>query len=257
MVIGGLGQRRADGGQQGRRHPLRAGLVRGDRGARPRAQRRPGRLGRRPDALARRDDPVRRGVPHAPRSAGDERHVRRIGQLASTSRPASCRRCPSPRSGARPMPEGHTLHRLATDLDDRVRRPPRSRVGSPQGRFAESAALVDGRVLDGAEADGKHLFVEFDDDRRRPRPPRPLRPLRRARRRRARCPSPVGQVRLRLVRAPTAYADLRGATAASWSARAARRGPGAPRPGPAAAGRRPRRAPGDGSGAAAARSATC
>ncbi len=106
------------------------------------------------------------------------------------------------------MPEGHTLHRLATSLreafaDEVVR------VGSPQGRFAESAALLDGTVLVGAESFGKHLFVEFEGARfvhvhlglygvftveEGP------------------APEPVGQVRLRIVGA-AAYADLRGATA--------------------------------------------
>lgn len=39
-----------------------------------------------------------------------------------------------------------------------------TRSSSPQGRFAESAALLDGRVLDGAESIGKHLFVTFGAD---------------------------------------------------------------------------------------------
>ena len=39
------------------------------------------------------------------------------------------------------------------------------RVGSPQGRFADSAALVDGTGWSSAEAWGKHLFVEFAGDR--------------------------------------------------------------------------------------------
>ena len=106
------------------------------------------------------------------------------------------------------MPEGHTLHRLATSLrtafaGDVVR------ATSPQGRFAESAALLDGTRLLGARSFGKHLFVEFEQAHevhvhlglygkfpvfRGP------------------APDPVGQVRLRLV-GPTAYADLRGATA--------------------------------------------
>ncbi len=38
-------------------------------------------------------------------------------------------------------------------------------MGSPQGRFADSAALLDGAVLLGAEAWGKHLFVEFPGER--------------------------------------------------------------------------------------------
>ena len=88
------------------------------------------------------------------------------------------------------------------------------RVGSPQGRFADSAALLDGEVLEGAEAWGKQLFIEFPVDRfvhvhlgligafdvhtgYDVVPP------------------PVGQVRLRLIgERPDgyAYADLRGAT---------------------------------------------
>jgi endonuclease-8 len=117
------------------------------------------------------------------------------------------------------MPEGHTLHRLATGLDDAFAGHP-VRVSSPQGRFAESAALLDGRRLEGAESWGKHLWVHFahDDlvhvhlglygkfDVLRDAPA---------------VPAPVGQVRLRLVQADAgdgpsgtaSYADLRGATA--------------------------------------------
>ncbi len=121
------------------------------------------------------------------------------------------------------MPEGHTLHRLADELTatfaGRV-----VRAGSPQGRFVDSAALVDGQVLVGAEAWGKHLFVEFPDDRfvhvhlglyghfdvhagv-------------------SEVPASVGQVRLRLVAADRdwhAYADLRGATTCELVTRAER-----------------------------------
>lgn len=60
------------------------------------------------------------------------------------------------------MPEGHTIHRLAQDLTDRFVADP-ARVDSPQGRFGESAALLDGRMIDGASAHGKHLFVGFGD----------------------------------------------------------------------------------------------
>jgi endonuclease VIII len=105
------------------------------------------------------------------------------------------------------VPEGHTLHRLALDLSDAFGGRP-VRVGSPQGRFAESAALVDGQMLEYAEAWGKHLFLAFPDERfvhvhlglygkfligDGEAPP------------------PVGQVRLRLA-GEQAYADLRGAT---------------------------------------------
>ena len=35
------------------------------------------------------------------------------------------------------------------------------RLSSPQGRFAEGAALLDGRVLERTDAYGKHLFLGF------------------------------------------------------------------------------------------------
>jgi endonuclease-8 len=115
------------------------------------------------------------------------------------------------------MPEGHTLFRLARALDERFAGRVVS-VSSPQGRFADAAALLDGTRLEAAESYGKHLFVDFEQER---------------------CVHvhlglygtflvhdgeavpPVGQVRLRLVadgtdhrggRGPS-YADLRGATA--------------------------------------------
>jgi DNA-formamidopyrimidine glycosylase len=104
------------------------------------------------------------------------------------------------------MPEGHTLHRLATDLTAAFAGR-RVRVSSPQGRFAADAATLDGATVVGAESAGKHLFVEFDAERYvhvhlgligsfdvRSGP----------------APAPVGQVRLR-IETPEAYADLRGA----------------------------------------------
>ena len=61
------------------------------------------------------------------------------------------------------MPEGHTLHRLATLHHRRyVGRP--VAVSSPQGRFVTDAELVDGRVLEAAEAHGKHLFHHYGPD---------------------------------------------------------------------------------------------
>lgn len=106
------------------------------------------------------------------------------------------------------MPEGHTLLRLARELDAAFAGGP-VRVGSPQGRFAADAALIDGSVCVGASAAGKHLFVEFAGERfvhvhlgligkfdLYPAPPPAV---------------PVGQVRLRLEN-DTTYADLRGAT---------------------------------------------
>lgn len=108
------------------------------------------------------------------------------------------------------MPEGHTLHRLAAALRDQFAGR-HVAVSSPQGRFAESAAALDGALVEGAEAWGKHLFIAFEGERyvhvhlglygrldvHDGAPP-----------------APVGQVRMRLVAAePPAYADLRGATA--------------------------------------------
>jgi endonuclease-8 len=112
------------------------------------------------------------------------------------------------------MPEGHTLFRLARTLDEHFAGRVVS-VSSPQGRFAESAALLDGLRLEVAQSYGKHLFVDFEQDRcvhvhlglygkfavhdGEVLPPR-------------------GQVRLRLVadaegERPPAWGDLRGATA--------------------------------------------
>ncbi|MEV7276133.1 DNA-formamidopyrimidine glycosylase family protein [Streptomyces sp. NPDC093111] len=58
------------------------------------------------------------------------------------------------------MPEGHTIHRLAADYRERFGGRP-VRASSPQGKFADSAALLDGAVLTGTEAHGKHLFLGF------------------------------------------------------------------------------------------------
>jgi endonuclease-8 len=107
------------------------------------------------------------------------------------------------------MPEGHTLHRLAGELDRRFGGQVVA-VSSPQGRFADAAALLDGSRILGAEAWGKQLFVAFEGDRflhvhlgligafdLRDGVPGP----------------PVGQVRVRIVAfQPASYGDLRGAT---------------------------------------------
>ncbi|MFD5817902.1 Fpg/Nei family DNA glycosylase [Streptomyces sp. NPDC127038] len=105
------------------------------------------------------------------------------------------------------MPEGHTIHRLAEDylaaFGGRG-----VRVTSPQGKFGDAAALLDGSVLTTTQAHGKHLFLGFGPQRwvhihlglfgkvgfgGTPAPP------------------PTDTVRLRLVN-DTAYVDLRGPT---------------------------------------------
>ncbi|RDI63795.1 Fpg/Nei family DNA glycosylase [Nocardia pseudobrasiliensis] len=112
------------------------------------------------------------------------------------------------------MPEGHTLHRLAKLHTERFAGGV-VRVSSPQGRFAEGAALVDGRVLVGAEAWGKHLLHRYDSGLivhvhlglygAFTESPAPL-------------GDPVGQVRMRMIGSGRADAavygtDLRGPTA--------------------------------------------
>jgi endonuclease VIII len=106
----------------------------------------------------------------------------------------------------RGVPEGHTLHRLARSLNEDLAGEPLA-ASSPQGRFEGSAERIDGRVLDRAEAYGKHLFAWWGEDvvhvhlglygtlRRQASPPAP----------------PVGQVRLRLTGDRWSY-DLRGPT---------------------------------------------
>lgn len=62
------------------------------------------------------------------------------------------------------MPEGHSVHRIARQFD-------RNFVGhvvhasSPQGRFAEGAADLDGRRMTEARAVGKQMFLGFEGDR--------------------------------------------------------------------------------------------
>ncbi|KRA23250.1 DNA glycosylase [Microbacterium sp. Root61] len=61
------------------------------------------------------------------------------------------------------MPEGHSVHRIARQFD-------RNFVGrqvaasSPQGRFVEGAAMIDGTSATAVRAVGKQMFLEFEDD---------------------------------------------------------------------------------------------
>ena len=61
------------------------------------------------------------------------------------------------------MPEGHTIHNIARRHRDLFSGGP-LRAWSPQGRFAEGAAKLDGRELEKAAAYGKHLFYGFGSD---------------------------------------------------------------------------------------------
>lgn len=106
------------------------------------------------------------------------------------------------------MPEGHTIHRLARDHRPLLVGRPVS-TASPQGRFATGAELLTGRVLEGIDAYGKHLFYAFEGDvllhvhlglygsfTRGSGPP----------------PAPRGALRLRMTAGDT-WLDLRGPTA--------------------------------------------
>ncbi|MGW0826376.1 Fpg/Nei family DNA glycosylase [Streptomyces sp. NPDC002845] len=105
------------------------------------------------------------------------------------------------------MPEGHTIHRLAEDYLGHFGGR-KARVTSPQGKFTDAAALLDGTELTTAEAHGKHLFLRFATEEwihihlglfgkvnfgQTPAPP------------------PTDTVRLRLAN-DTSYVDLRGPT---------------------------------------------
>jgi endonuclease VIII len=61
------------------------------------------------------------------------------------------------------MPEGHTIHRAARDqrkmLAGQI-----LRVASPQGRFFDGAAVLDGQQCLSVEAYGKHLIYQFKGD---------------------------------------------------------------------------------------------
>jgi formamidopyrimidine-DNA glycosylase len=58
------------------------------------------------------------------------------------------------------VPEGHTVHRLARTFDS-LYAGQVLRVISPQGRFADGAAVLSGRRLVASEAWGKQLFLGF------------------------------------------------------------------------------------------------
>lgn len=109
------------------------------------------------------------------------------------------------------MPEGHTLHRLAR-RQQKLFGGQEVRVSSPQGRFDDGAALVDGMVFARAQAWGKHLVQTYrDGDRSRlvhvhlglygafTEVPVPM-------------GAPVGQVRMR-IQGEQVGTDLRGPTA--------------------------------------------
>lgn len=61
------------------------------------------------------------------------------------------------------MPEGHSVHRIARQFD-RNFIGKRLHASSPQGRFAEGAAVLDGREALSVQAVGKQMFLEVEGD---------------------------------------------------------------------------------------------
>jgi endonuclease VIII len=61
------------------------------------------------------------------------------------------------------MPEGHTIHRAARDQRTMLEGKALS-VASPQGRFYEGAARLDGATCISVEAFGKHLIYQFKNE---------------------------------------------------------------------------------------------
>ena len=59
------------------------------------------------------------------------------------------------------MPEGHSVHRIARQFGANFVGQ-RVRASSPQGRFADGAARLNGHVMVDAFAVGKQMFLEFD-----------------------------------------------------------------------------------------------
>jgi len=59
------------------------------------------------------------------------------------------------------VPEGHAIHRFARLHRSRLAGR-RFSAASPQGRFSDGAARLDGRRLDAVDAAGKHLFYRWE-----------------------------------------------------------------------------------------------
>ena len=106
------------------------------------------------------------------------------------------------------MPEGHVVHRQARRIN-RAFKGQELAVSSPQGRFDSGAAILDGTTLQAADALGKHLLVDFDDDRTLHVH---LGLYGKWTFGKGEAPEPRGQIRLR-IQGDEAYADLRGPTA--------------------------------------------
>jgi endonuclease-8 len=108
------------------------------------------------------------------------------------------------------VPEGHTIHRLAREHKRLFSRQV-IEASSPQGRFAEGAALISGQPLTSTDAHGKHLFHRYGGAKG-PWLHVHLGLYGEFRTGTVPAPAPVGQIRLRLI-GERNWADLRGPTA--------------------------------------------
>ncbi len=106
------------------------------------------------------------------------------------------------------MPEGHTIHRLARQHQKQFGGHT-VHAASPQGRFVDGAALIDGRKLRRVEAYGKHLLYHFVGG---PRLHVHLGLYGKFTNGVGEPPAPRGALRLRLI-GNDQWSDLRGATA--------------------------------------------
>ena len=217
VVIGGSGNGEQMAANKVAGRPVRAGVVRGDRRlAREHNDANVVAVGGRMHSV---DDMTRfvelfLTTPFT----DDERHVRRIGQVADYEETRELPPLPESARGPGPACLRATPSTGSPPTGRRCSRAAWSGCSSPQGRFADAAALLDGRELIGAEACGQAPLRRVRGRAVRPRPPRPDRHVRRS----ATAPEvPVagrpgaaaagGDRRLD----GTSYADLRGATSAS------------------------------------------
>jgi endonuclease VIII len=108
------------------------------------------------------------------------------------------------------VPEGHTIHRLARDLNTMFGGHAVA-VSSPQGRFADGAAVLDGSTMQSTDAHGKHLFLGFGTAQPRSWVHVHLGLYGKFRLFDTPAETPWGEVRMRL-ETPRVHADLRGPT---------------------------------------------
>ena len=105
------------------------------------------------------------------------------------------------------MPEGHTIHRIASDHTQNLVGQQLT-IESPQGRFADGAKLITGCELTSIDAFGKHLLYRFGDQTLHIH----LGLYGKFRKHSLPVPEPRGMVRLRMIGDQCAF-DLNGPTA--------------------------------------------